>query len=163
MIFIFFYLVEFRGKAKPFAGKTVLIRKFGLLTLTIWCLQWIMPLVLKIIYLIESSLDPSMPAFRESKYWTGGFTGWEFWGFFFCFIALYSIIIVLWSKKNYIGSIEWMIAKVIGRSQKLNLDHPFNVEGFYKHQIPESQSTVRLFSIIAIHIMLFRTFWFYVM
>lgn len=164
MIFIFFYLVEFRGKAKPFAGKTVLIRKFGLLTLTIWCLQWIMPLVLKIIYLIESSLDPSMPAFRESKYWTGGFTGWEFWGFFFCFIALYSIIIVLWSKKNYVGSIEWMIAKAIGRSQKLDLDKSiYNVEGFYKTPNTEAKARYGYLALLLFYIMAIPYVLFYVM
>ncbi len=146
-IFILFYLIDYRGKAQQFASKTTLIRKFGLLTLTIWSLQWIMALGLRIAYEIEKLFVLDVVSFNQSKYMQGGFTGWEFWGIFLIFLAGYSLIIIVWSKYDYKYSLEWVVAKGLTKNKKdadkrLKMNESiYNVESLYEN--PDTNAKAR--------------------
>ncbi len=137
-IFILFYLIDYRGKTKKFAAKTVLIRKFGLLTLTIWSLQWIMALGLRIAYEFEKFFGSETISFNQSEYMQGGFTGWEFWCIFIIFFIIYSLIIIGWSKYDYKYSLEWFVARALSKNKrdadkrlKMN-ESIYNVESLYE-------------------------------
>ncbi|MHA1112049.1 MAG: hypothetical protein ACTSRE_13155 [Promethearchaeota archaeon] len=92
------YMVEFRGKGKKFADKTKFVRRFGFTAFTNYNMQYIYPFVAFTIPQILFGLGPY------------GKTGW--FGIFLQIaitLSIYQIIMRLWEKVNYRGSLEWFM------------------------------------------------------
>ncbi|MBD3353573.1 MAG: DUF1624 domain-containing protein [Candidatus Lokiarchaeota archaeon] len=92
-------LVEFRGKGKMFAEKTVFIRRLGFIAFTIYTIQYLYNLI----HFIVSSIlgDPYV---RQD------------WGPTLIILTLtlvaYYLITWAWEKIGYIGSMEWMMGTI---------------------------------------------------
>ncbi len=101
---LIFRLVEFRGKSKKFAEKTALIRRFGMVPFTMYTfhrtLSMIPLAVLSLIFAKDMLIDCKdiegaavLPVIA------------------ICILFLYGLL-RLWEKKDYIGSLEWMIGTI---------------------------------------------------
>lgn len=93
-------LVEFRGKGKEFAEKTTFIRRFGFVAFTNYTIQF----VYFIMFFLVSLIFLGSPYTRFN------------WGLSFLTLLLsyiaYHVIMKLWEKKHYIGSLEWAIGTI---------------------------------------------------
>jgi len=107
LLLLIFYMVEVRGKGPKFAAKTVYFRRFGLLTLTLWCLQWVM--VLPII-----ALDPLF----GGRALEGKLNGGELLLVLLVIMIMWSVVLRLWEKVNFKGSFEWLTVKILSRRRK---------------------------------------------
>lgn len=98
-IIMIIWLVEFRGKGKEFAEKTVFIRRLGFVAFTIYSIQF----VYYGMHFIVSSL-------LGTPYERLG------WGPTLLVLALSLLVFYLitwaWEKNGYIGSLEWMIGTI---------------------------------------------------
>jgi hypothetical protein len=112
------YLIDIRGKAKNFAKYTVSIRRFGLISLTIFATQWILAVLLIIYHNVWNLLTNSAVAFRDGPFFNGNLTGWATWGFFFISLFVYHVLLWSWGKVNFTGSFEWMTVKLLSRNRK---------------------------------------------
>lgn len=99
-IMLMFRLVEFRGRSEQFAKKTTFIRRFGFVAFTNYAYQWIYWIVW---YLFTIAIG--LPPYSRLN-----------WGLMAIMLLLglgvYHIILRLWEKARYIGSIEWCIASI---------------------------------------------------
>ena len=97
LIMFLLRLVEFRGKARVYAERTKIIRRFGIVAFTNYNNQWMYFVVF----------------FLTSLLLTGTAYQPLFWGGVFLTIVitylLYSLILFGWEKINYLGSLEWFI------------------------------------------------------
>ncbi|MFO8019041.1 MAG: heparan-alpha-glucosaminide N-acetyltransferase domain-containing protein [Promethearchaeia archaeon] len=93
-------LVEFRGIGKEFAERTTFIRRFGFIAFTNYTIQFIY----FFIFFIVSLSFLGVPYAKLT------------WGLAFLTVLLsylaYQIIMKLWEKKRYIGSLEWALATI---------------------------------------------------
>ncbi len=92
-------LVEFRGKGKPFAEKTVFIRRFGFIAFTNYAFQWIYHIAFFVISVLLISPYAKLP-----------------WGGTLLVIVLafliYHFMMRAWERVGYVGSIEWCIGTI---------------------------------------------------
>lgn len=95
-------LVEFRGKGKKFAEKTLFYRRFGFVAFSIYNYQFID--VLPILFL---SLFPIFPAFHMNSLGI-----WQIWFAVILIFALWYVVLALWEKVDYALGLEWCIAKL---------------------------------------------------
>jgi hypothetical protein len=89
--------VEFRGKGKKFADNTKFIRRFGIVAFSNYNNQWIY----FVVFCITSSIIYFTP-----------YALLPWYGVFLTMILTYGIyylILWLWEKAKYIGSLEWVI------------------------------------------------------
>jgi hypothetical protein len=98
---IFIRLIEFRGKAVPFAQKTLYIRKFGFIAFTIYNYQYI-----DVIPRAFISLIPGVNAITSRV--NGNLTLLVLGGIYLTWWG----VMWLWEKVNYVGGMEWMIAVI---------------------------------------------------
>ncbi|MHA1342031.1 MAG: hypothetical protein ACTSRZ_07735 [Promethearchaeota archaeon] len=128
------YFIEVRGKGEKFAKKTKFFRRFGIVTLTLWCLQWVAIFPLFILQSIVNAIIGQNVGFLEGPFYNGGLNGWELWGTLIFVFLFFHLILYLWGKVNFIGSFEWITAKLMSRERKdaaerLNLSSTlYNVE-----------------------------------
>jgi hypothetical protein len=115
---ILLYLIDIRGKGTSFAKYTVPIRRFGLISLTLFATQWILAVLLIIYHNIDNLISGTTIAFRDSPYFNGGWTGWQTWGWFLLSIFIYHCLLWLWGKVNFTGSFEWITVKLLSRNRK---------------------------------------------
>jgi hypothetical protein len=104
VVCMMFRLIEFRGKSKAFADKTKFIRIFGIIPFTLYCFHRIFAevplLILSLIFKRNLLIDNKV------------MNGWAANGaIILCILFIYGII-RLWEKKDYIGSLEWMIGTI---------------------------------------------------
>ncbi|MEA2070141.1 MAG: hypothetical protein U9O98_02525 [Asgard group archaeon] len=92
-----FRLIEFRGKSKNFAKKTIILRRFGTVAFTNYNNQW----MYFVIFFLTSLLTKGT-AYQKLS-WAGTFLT------ILLTYLLYILILFLWEKVNYIGSLEWFI------------------------------------------------------
>lgn len=96
-------LVEFRGKGIEFAEKTIFMRRFGFIPFTNYTIQFIYFFIFFIFFIVSLSFL-GVPYAKLT------------WGLAFLTLLLsylvYQIIMKLWEKKRYIGSMEWALATI---------------------------------------------------
>lgn len=134
---LFIYLIEYRGYTKRFTRWSRYWRRFGMVSLTVYSLQVVDAVPRYLIQyftglfaiLIKSNLNFSITTPME--------VGWQvvpkasgiWWQVIITaliILAWWSLLIWLWEKINFIGSLEWMItslsslAKRIPASSRLN-------------------------------------------
>jgi hypothetical protein len=95
------YMVEFRGKGKKFADKTRYIRRFGFTAFTNYNQQYIYPLVNFIIPQIFFGLAAYAKSTWFQTFFQIGIT-----------IIIYQIIMMVWERVNYRGSLEWFMGTI---------------------------------------------------
>ncbi len=100
LLIVLFRLVEFRGSSHKFAKKTKIVRRFGTVAFSNYNNQWLYFIVWEIVALIIT---------REhyKKLMWGGTALIIIFSF-----ALYILILWLWEKINYLGSMEWTIRSI---------------------------------------------------
>jgi len=96
-------LVEFRGRGSAFGKKTLFIRRYGFVALTVYNYQFLFFLP----HLLITSLLGLKPYTRFS--WGGVFLV-EILG-----ITLIQGVLLLWEKLQYVGSMEWCIGVIASR------------------------------------------------
>ena len=94
----FIYLVEFRGKGYKFGEKTKFFRRFGFVAFTCYNMQYIYPFVN---FIFPQYLG--LAAYARLL-WGGAFLQ------ILVTILLYHMILTVWEKANYRGSLEWFLA-----------------------------------------------------
>ncbi len=103
-------LVEYRGKGKDFAEKTVIIRRFGFVAFTIYTIQFIYHLWIYIVTVILQQFD--VVVFGQA---VGPYTdlNWPY-TLLVMFLAIGSLHLLLkqWEKVGFIGSLEWMVGTI---------------------------------------------------
>lgn len=119
---IFLYFVEIRGKGDVFAKKTVFFRRFGVLTLTLWCLQWLMVFPLQIFHVILNLINQTNETFVNGPVYNGELDGWTTFGLFLVVTLMWHIILVLWEKIKFKGSLEWLTVKLMTHGKQIKGD-----------------------------------------
>lgn len=143
LILILVYAIDIRGKAKEIAKRTISIRRFGLVSLTVFSLQWIVSGFLVAYHNITNAITGATTPFLQGNFSAGWFDFQRapglpamqlvFW--FAITLGAWHIFLWLWGKTQFKGSFEWLIVKVmsIGRKdagERLNMSASlYNVEG----------------------------------
>jgi hypothetical protein len=96
LILSVFLIVELRGDSQKIAKRTRIIRRFGIFALTIYAIQGVFNLVH---YLLTFWTEP----YKDLRW------GYTFVAIIMTLILLY-LILVIWEKLHYIGTIEWILA-----------------------------------------------------
>ena len=119
LLVILIYFIDIRGKGTNFAKNKIVLflRRFGNLSLTIWALQWLMTLYLR---LIQWIVDGTAIAFIDSRFYRAGLTGNQTWALFFGMLPLWGFFLWGWEHVNYKGSLEWLFARVIVKKSGLD-------------------------------------------
>ncbi len=139
---VLLYTVDVRGKVRGFAKYTVSIRRFGLVSLTVWSLQWAIVPIFMGYHSILNVVTGKSTAFLEGNFTAGAFgfknapglTSWEFLFWTTITLAIWSLFLQLWGKTDFKGSFEWLTVKLmkVGRKdagQRLNMSASlYNVE-----------------------------------
>jgi hypothetical protein len=98
MILMFlFRMIEFRGKGDFFAKRTKIIRRFGTIALTNYNNQWIYHLIFFLVSLLLTQ------NYYQPVLWGGIFL------ILIVTLAVFILLLWLWEKIKYIGSLEWII------------------------------------------------------
>ncbi len=102
LVLLIFRLVEFRGRAEPFAKKTLFFRRFGFVAFSIYTFQFIDIIVVYLFCLL-----PGFPAYGNYI-----FNEVQIWFVLVGILILWYVILSLWEKVNYAFGMEWTIAKL---------------------------------------------------
>ncbi|MHA1734435.1 MAG: heparan-alpha-glucosaminide N-acetyltransferase domain-containing protein [Promethearchaeota archaeon] len=100
------YLIDFRGKTDEFARRTIFFRRIALVTLTLWCLQWVMyfPLLLFDAVTGWGALDKAL-------------NGYQLLLLLALITAFWYAVLKAWERADYKYSFEWLANKVIGKKR----------------------------------------------
>ncbi len=130
-IALVFRLIEFRGKAEKAAKKTRWLRLFGIVPFTLYTFHRIFAMIP--LYLLTLLFQKNMLIDSESL---NGFASIAV--VCLCIIFIYAII-KLWEKKDFIGTLEWMISTIaiflLGIPRKSQEKHPWYRYGAREHTI----------------------------
>ena len=138
---ILLYFIEVRGKGTKLAEKTVSVRRFGNLTLSLWCLQFLMVVPLKLFQAILNGVNNTSIRFVDGPVFNGELDGWTTFVLFTIAIILWHGLLVAWEKIDYKGSFEWLTVKLMTggkavKSERASLSYLlFNMQSI----IPESE------------------------
>lgn len=147
LMLLILYLIDFRGHTKWFAKRTAFIRRFGLVSLTVWSLQWTIAVLAMAYNGITNAITGSATPFLESDFVAGcfdfehaeGLTGGEFWFWWLITFAAFHTFMRVWERAGFRGSFEWVTIKLmsIGRkdvSERLNMSASlYNVESLVEN------------------------------
>ncbi|MFX0101736.1 MAG: heparan-alpha-glucosaminide N-acetyltransferase domain-containing protein [Candidatus Hodarchaeota archaeon] len=100
-------VVEFRGKSKQFAKKTLFFRRFGFVAFSVYNYQ-----MLDILAIFLIGLIPGIPAFEYGK--SGHLYLISIWPALVTIFVIWGVVLWLWEKINYAFGLEWFIAKISG-------------------------------------------------
>ena len=105
VVCILFRLVEFRGKSAKFADKTKIIRRFGMVPFTLYTFHRIIAIVpmgiISLIFGVDVMVDTATPV-----------NGWAALAVIGICLLFIHVLLLLWEKKDYIGSLEWMMGEI---------------------------------------------------
>ncbi|MBD3351084.1 MAG: DUF1624 domain-containing protein [Candidatus Lokiarchaeota archaeon] len=118
LLMIIIYMVDVRGKGKKFAKRTVTFRRFGIMTLTLWCLQWLVILPLTLLQLIINLVTDSWVYLHNGPFLNLGLSGWELLGTVAYVMLFYHLILWLWQKAEFKGSLEWLTVKLMSTKRR---------------------------------------------
>lgn len=99
-----FRLVEFRGNSANFAQKTSFIRRFGMVPFTLYTFHRMLAMIPMILLSYIFSVNMTV----DSK----DLDGWTSLAVIGISILFIYGVLRLWEKKDYIGSLEWMIGTI---------------------------------------------------
>lgn len=101
-------MIEYRNISEKAAQKTVMIRRFAVVSLTVYTFQWMDALVLHLV-----SHIPGVSVFNGKD----GF----FWAIFsvMAVLVLWNVVLKLWEKVDFRGSAEWALAVVMVQTNNL--------------------------------------------
>lgn len=165
LILIVLYVIDVRGKTKGFTKRTVFVRRFGLVSLTVFSLQWLVALLLMGYHSISSAVTNNNTPFLLSNFAAGwfdfeyapGFTSWELVFWFSITLVIWHVLLWMWEKVGYKGSFEWFTIKLMRTSRKdvgerLNMSASlYNVESI----VDKPQSYWRLRTVIGLVLIFF--------
>ncbi|GAB4310416.1 MAG: hypothetical protein Kow0069_10580 [Promethearchaeota archaeon] len=103
--------VDYRGKTEAFAKKTVFFRRFALVTLTLWNMQWVM-------------IFPLF-AFDAATGWgvlEGALNGYQLMLLLALITAFWHMILRAWERADFKYSFEWLANKVIAPTRDVESD-----------------------------------------
>lgn len=109
-LILFIRLVEYRGHGEKFANRFFVktVRRWSMVALSMYALEIFD-------FIPEGFLTLTIGSWRGLNFFQPIFgqkaIGYAFLTGFFC-LAWYEILIRLWSKINFIGSLEWMLIKL---------------------------------------------------
>jgi hypothetical protein len=117
LILLVFYFIDVRGKGTRFAQKTVTFRRFGLVTLTLWCLQWLVASFVILLGAVVGLIAGWEVSVHEGPFLNNGLNGWQMLG-----VAAYIIFVVhgglkLWERAEFKYSFEWLTVKLLSRGR----------------------------------------------
>lgn len=120
LIAIIIYRVEGRRRAKQFAAKTVTIRRAGMISLTLYALQFLalVPMIAIESYIFGYPLNNEFQS--------------ELWQSLICIVvitAIYIVIPILWEKIHFKGTLEWWVAKMLSKGHSESMDR-LNAQGY---------------------------------
>ena len=126
LILIVLYVIDVRGKTKGFTRRTVFVRRFGLVSLTVFSLQWLIALLLIGYHSISNAITGSNIPFLLSNFAAGwfdfeyapGLTSWELVFWFSITLVIWHVLLWLWEKVGFKGSFEWITIKLMRISRK---------------------------------------------
>ncbi len=95
-------LVEMRGKAKAFGKNTRFVRRFGFVAFTNYSMQFLYFIAMFIAF----DLLLGKPYARFTGFWEHAFLS------ILVALALYALILYLWEKIRFAGSLEWAIKEI---------------------------------------------------
>jgi len=101
------WFVEGKRRGKQFAERTIIIRRTGLITLTIYALQ---PLTIIPIVMMEKvfGLEPN----------TQQGTIWQSVLMIFVCLLIWIPVIYTWEQINFVGSFDWILSVILNRNRK---------------------------------------------
>ncbi|MBD3187837.1 hypothetical protein GF325_13460 [Candidatus Bathyarchaeota archaeon] len=104
-LILMIYLIDFRKKTNKqiFIKHTLIFRRFGMISLTLWTLQYFTVVPLAIFEIA------GWPVFD------GGLNGWQVLVVLFCVFWFWHFIAWSWEKGGFKGSFEWMMVLVLSR------------------------------------------------
>ncbi|MFX0103413.1 MAG: hypothetical protein ACFFCS_27880 [Candidatus Hodarchaeota archaeon] len=107
------YLVDFRKKTKieVFAKFTRWIRRFGILTLSLWFLQFIAIFPSLLIEAVTGWPIIGIP--KGVKH--GGLVDWQLPWYLIIIFLMYHVILLLWEKAGFKGSLEWLTSHALSK------------------------------------------------
>jgi hypothetical protein len=117
LMVILLYFIEVRGKGTKLAKKTVSFRRFGNLGLTIWCLQWMMVLILQFIQVMLNWVNNTNIAFIDGPIFQSELSGWHTLLLILIIIPIWHFILWAWEEIDFKGSLEWMTVKIMSRGK----------------------------------------------
>ena len=104
MVMIGIRLAEYRGSSEGFAKYTSFVRRFGFVAFTVYIIQWIY----FIAHFIVSSINPSTDGYDRMP-WIGT------WLVLILTLIIFHFLLKVWSKKGYIGTVEWGIVTIANK------------------------------------------------
>lgn len=104
-LILMIYLIDFRKKTnkRVFIKHTLIFRRFGMISLTLWTLQYFTVVPLAIFEVV------GWPVFD------GGLNGWQLLVVLFCVFWFWHFIAWIWEKGGFKGSFEWMMVLILSR------------------------------------------------
>jgi hypothetical protein len=139
-ILFFIYFFEIRGTQRTIKYSK-LWRRFGIFTLSIWCLQWLIIFPAWLVQVISNWISGTWTTLSDSPLINNGLNLWQFALALVFITCFYYGILWLWEKIHYIGTFEWMTVKLISRSHRsaknrLNMEQSLhNVESYVPERI----------------------------
>ncbi len=97
-------VAEYRGNTEKFARITTFFRRFGFVAFTVYIIQWIY----FVMHFVVSSASPGVDPYARMP-WIGT------WLTLILTLVVFNILLKLWSKKGFIGTVEWMIVTIANR------------------------------------------------
>ncbi len=107
------YMVDFRRKTRLdlFLKTTVWLRRFGVMTLTLWMLQYTMVFPIILIELVTGWPIVGLPA----GVLPGGLNGWQLGIVLLCMLGMWHLVLLAWERGRFIGSLEWITAHALSK------------------------------------------------
>ncbi len=126
IMLILVYMIDVRGKAREFAQRTVSVRRFGLVSLTVFSLQWIVSGLLVVYHITTNAITGATTEFLQGNFSAGwfdfqrapGLLAWQFVFWFLITLAIWHVFLWLWGKTEFKGSFEWLTVKLISKGRK---------------------------------------------
>ncbi len=114
--------VEGKRRAKAFAKKTILIRRAGMMTLTLYAFQYfaLIPIVIINSYIFGYPLADEF----QTELWQSIIN-------IIVITLLYAMIPVVWEKAGYKGTFEWFIARLLAKGNPNSGDRLNSQEYLY--------------------------------
>jgi hypothetical protein len=98
------YMIDFRKKTDilKFVKYTTGIRRFGIMTLSLWMLQYLMIFPVVLVQLITG-----WPIIA------GGLNDWQLGSLLLLLFFMWYFVLKAWEKVNFVGSFEWLTTRAL--------------------------------------------------
>ncbi|MBN2155358.1 MAG: acyltransferase family protein [Candidatus Lokiarchaeota archaeon] len=119
-ILIFLYLLDVRRGRKQV--KFFYFQRFGIMSLSLWMLQWVMVFPIMLLQLILNAINygfnwATFVLTRDGPFFNEGLGGYGVIGELIYILAFWTLVLWLWQKIDFIGSFEWITVKLMSGKQ----------------------------------------------